>query len=181
MLEWDQFSRQQPHNVDGPRATRAIDRSTDRFDPIPHVGHGPQQALTKPTGYYASLGGKTKRGFGNPPGDARDRPIDRSIRFNTPLRAWSSTGSNVAYRLLHQPKGHNKARIRKASGRRARSPDRPIGRSTNRSTDRSIRFNASLWVRFSTGSNVAYRPAKGAQQSEDSERLRSPQISDAAL
>ena len=88
---------------------------------------------------------------------------------------------NVAYSLLRQPRGHNKARVRKASGRRARSPDRPIGRSTNRSTDRSIRFNASLWIRFSTGSNVAYRPAKGEQQSEDSERLRSPQISDAAL
>ena len=68
-----------------------------------------------------------------------DRPIDRSIRFNTSLRAWSSTGSNVAYRLLRQPRGHIKARIRKPSRRRARSPDRAIDQSIDRPID-SIQF-----------------------------------------
>jgi len=42
-------------------------RSTDR-----------QPALLKPTGYYNSLGGTSKRRLGKTPGDARDRPIDRS-------------------------------------------------------------------------------------------------------
>ena len=83
------------------------------------------------------------RGFGTAPGDASpgdtndrpidrtsDRPIDRSIRVNTPHWTWFSTGSNVAYRLLRQPRGHIKARIQEACRRRvtrrhARSTDRP--------------------------------------------------------
>jgi hypothetical protein len=46
--------------VEGRRARsndRPIDRSTDRFDSIPHFGPGPEQDLLSPTGYYASLGG----------------------------------------------------------------------------------------------------------------------------
>ena len=82
--------------------------------------------------YVARLGLATAAGFEELSGDVPDRPIDRSIRFNTPLWTWSSTGSYVAYRLLRQPRGHNKARIRNAAGRRARSTDRPIDRSTNR-------------------------------------------------
>ena len=90
-----------------------------------------------PTGSYASLGSTTKQGFGKPPGDTppgdthdrpiertTDRPIDRStdlsidrstdrpIRFNTPFWTWSSTGTNVAHKLLRQPREHIKARIR---------------------------------------------------------------------
>ena len=113
-------------------ATRAIDRSTDRFDSIALFGPGPLQSLMWPTGSYASVGSKTNQGFGKPPGDAppgdthdrrsTDRPIDRSIdrsipidrpiRFNTPLRTWSSTGTDVADKLLRHPREHIKARIR---------------------------------------------------------------------
>ena len=77
-----------------------------------------------------------------------DRPIDRStdrpsVLFYIPLWTWSSIGINVAHRLLRQPREHNKARIREAFGRRARSTDRTIVRSTDRPTDRSTnRFDS---------------------------------------
>ena len=45
-------------------STCNISLATDRFDSTPHFGPGSQQALMWPTGYYASLGGTTKRGFG---------------------------------------------------------------------------------------------------------------------
>ena len=53
-----------------------------------------------------------------------------------PIWTWSSTGNDVAYRLLRQPREHHEASFREAFGRRARSTDRQI--AIDRSTDRPI-------------------------------------------
>ena len=135
------------------RSGRPIDRSTDR--PIDSIQY-PTLDLARPIDsiQYPTLDmvRPIDRSTDQPIWST-DRPIDRSIRFNTslwtwfdrsirsntPNWTWSSTRTNVTYRLLRQPRAHNKARIRKASGPRTRSTDWPTDRSTwaTRTIDRS--------------------------------------------
>ena len=96
------------------------------------------------------------RSTDRPIGRTTDRPIDRSIRFNTSIGTLSSTGSHVAYRLLRQPREHHEARIREASGRRARSTDRQTDQSTDRPIDRSTDRPTDS-IQYSTLDLVLYR------------------------
>ena len=99
----------------------------------------PNVALRLPRGHNSArirngsgrrVSGRHKQSTDRPNGRSSDRPID-FIQY--PTLDLVLTGSNVACRLLRQPRGHIEARVQEACGRRV---SRRHTRSTDRPNDR---------------------------------------------